>query len=323
MDAIRKRLLEHQLKETLCVDEQIIPFTGRLGMKQYIRGKPCPWGIKLYVLCGKSGMPYDFIAYQGSSTEIEPSLINKLGFGASITLQLLKRVPQDSAGHQVYTDNFFTTYSLLEIFEKRKILAAGTIRINRFRNPPLSTDAVMRKKGRGCAEQVASRDGKVIVTKWFDNKGVYLASNFVGIGIKDKVERYEKKEKRYIEIDRPEVVQLYNNGMGGVDLLDQMLQHYRIFIKSKKWTPRVIIHFFDMAIVASWFEYKADADKNDIPKKDQMDLLAFRKGLANTLATISSTFQNENRRGRSSNTFSEDEQQAPKRLKYFNQPPTT
>ncbi|XP_017468501.1 PREDICTED: piggyBac transposable element-derived protein 3-like [Rhagoletis zephyria] len=129
MDAIRKRLLEHQLKETLCVDEQIIPFTGRMGMKQYIRGKPCPWGIKLYVLCGKSGMLYDFIAYQGSSTEIEPSLINKHGFGASITLQLLKRVPQDSTGHQVYTDNFFTAYSLLEILGKRKILAAGTIQM--------------------------------------------------------------------------------------------------------------------------------------------------------------------------------------------------
>ncbi|XP_017467392.1 PREDICTED: piggyBac transposable element-derived protein 3-like [Rhagoletis zephyria] len=143
MDAIRKRLLEHQLEETLCVEKQIIQFTGHMGMKQYIRGKPCPWGIKLYVLCGKSGMLYDFIAYQGSSTEIEPSLINKHGFNASITLQLLKRVPQDSTGHQVYTDNFFTTYSLLEILEKRKILAAGTIRINRFRNPPLSTDAVM------------------------------------------------------------------------------------------------------------------------------------------------------------------------------------
>ncbi|XP_036345513.1 piggyBac transposable element-derived protein 3-like [Rhagoletis pomonella] len=118
MDAIRRRLLENQLGETLCVDEQIIPFTGRLGMKQYIRGKPCPWGIKLYVLCGKSGMPYDFIAYQGSSTEIEPSLINKLGFGASITLQLRKRVPQDSTGHQVYTDNFFTTYS--SILDKKE-----------------------------------------------------------------------------------------------------------------------------------------------------------------------------------------------------------
>lgn len=52
-DAVRSRCLELPLERELCVDEQIIPFTGKHAAKQYVKGKPCPWGIKLFFLCGK------------------------------------------------------------------------------------------------------------------------------------------------------------------------------------------------------------------------------------------------------------------------------
>lgn len=68
IEAVRQRCLQHELEENLCIDEQIIPFKGRLSFKQYIKGKPCPWGLKVYALCGKSGMPYDFFVYQGLSS---------------------------------------------------------------------------------------------------------------------------------------------------------------------------------------------------------------------------------------------------------------
>ncbi|GFO16033.1 PiggyBac transposable element-derived protein 4-like [Plakobranchus ocellatus] len=34
----------------LAVDEGMVGFTGRLGFKQYIKGKPTPWGIKIWCL---------------------------------------------------------------------------------------------------------------------------------------------------------------------------------------------------------------------------------------------------------------------------------
>ncbi|KAG5864302.1 hypothetical protein JTB14_002779 [Gonioctena quinquepunctata] len=49
IDVIRKRCLELQLEEELCVDEQIVPFTGTFAIKQYVKGKPCPWGLKLFI----------------------------------------------------------------------------------------------------------------------------------------------------------------------------------------------------------------------------------------------------------------------------------
>jgi len=33
----------------------------RLNVKHYIKNKPNLWGIKIFALCGKSGLLYDFI----------------------------------------------------------------------------------------------------------------------------------------------------------------------------------------------------------------------------------------------------------------------
>jgi hypothetical protein len=59
LESVRKRCKELPLEENLSVDEQIIPFKGKLNIKQYIRGKPYPWGLKIYILCGKIGLAYD------------------------------------------------------------------------------------------------------------------------------------------------------------------------------------------------------------------------------------------------------------------------
>ena len=76
----------------------------------------------------------------------------------------------------------------------------------------------MLREGRGTCDQVVSKDGDVVLTKWVDNRSVIMASNFVGVGNIDTVKA------------RPEVIKLYNYSMGGVDLLDQMISLYRIYI---------------------------------------------------------------------------------------------
>jgi hypothetical protein len=88
--------------------------------------------------------------------------------------------------------------------------------------------------------------------------------------------RKQKNSQPNISIKRPEVISRYNENMGGVDLLDQLISYYRIFIKSRKWTLRVFFHFMDFALAASWLEYRADCNRNNIPSKKQLDLLNFR-----------------------------------------------
>ena len=68
---------------------------------------------------------------------------------------------------------------------------------------------------------------------------MHLASNFVGKR-QSRIVKDGTKYKNILLIEQPEIVDAYNNDMGRVDLLDQLRSYYRIFLKSKKLTLRVI-----------------------------------------------------------------------------------
>jgi len=71
------------------VNEQMIPVKGHLQMKQYVKGKPCPWGIKAFLLCSSNGMVYNILLYQGFTTEIDANMLKTFGLGASVVLHLI------------------------------------------------------------------------------------------------------------------------------------------------------------------------------------------------------------------------------------------
>lgn len=142
-DFIRRRIQELPLETHLCVDEQIIPFKGRINIKQYMKNKPKKWGIKLYVLAGQSGQMYDFIIYQGATTEINETYA-RFGAVAGVVMQLTDRIHEP--GHGLFIDNFFGTYNLFQYLHSKEIYTIGTIRLNRFANPPLMNDKQMKKK---------------------------------------------------------------------------------------------------------------------------------------------------------------------------------
>lgn len=198
-----------------------------------------------------------------------------------MVLHLANRI--DRPGHKLFFDNYFSTFPVFEILLQKQILAAGTVRLDRFSKPPFSPDNEMKKKGRGCSEEVVSSGGSVVCVKWYDNKCVALASNYVGVGKIDTAVRFDKTSKQQININRPQIVRDYNLNMGGVDLMNQMISYYRISIRSKKWTLRMITHFIDFSIVQSWIEYKNDCKRSEVPQRQVMDLLAFRMSLANQL----------------------------------------
>lgn len=253
-----------------------------------MRGKPSPWGIKLYLLCGAGGMVYDLLLNQGSNTELDQENKADFGLGGSVVLKLCEQIKKNR--HILYFDNFFTSYNLLNALQDQKIYAAGTARVNRFGNPPLITDKNFKKMDRGTSFEVSGsteyggRTNQIGMIKWFDNKGVVIASNFLTSGITDEVNRWDKKEKKYITLERPEIIKLYNKSMGGVDLHDQLVSYFRIFIRSRKWTLRMVTHSFDMALTNSWMEYRNDAIQCNI--KEKMDLLLFKQQVAKTLVIL-------------------------------------
>lgn len=180
-------------------------------------------------------------------------------------------------------------YNLLELLAERKIHAAETARVSRFSRPPLQSDKEMAKKPRGSCDEVVSHDGKVAMVKWYDNGPVVMASNFVGVGKMDEVPRRDKKKAQFLMVSCPEVVKLYSEAMGGIDLLDQLVNVYRTEIRAKKRTLRMITHAFDMAVVNSWLEYRLDAKRANIQTKDIQDLLHFKMNVAQCLVRVHKT----------------------------------
>lgn len=245
LELIRKRCLEQALEQECSVDEQMIPFKGQLSIKQYVKGKPSPWGIKVVALCGSSGLLHDFAIYQGENT-IPVDLKKEYGLYSGVVLHLSKRISY-GCNYQLYFDNYFTSVPLLRQLREHRILAAGTVRKNRLGKCPLESKKVINKKPRGySAEYVTSDD--VVVVIWKDNNDVSVASNFVGIGNEEDVRRWDKTKREHILVKQPEVIAKYNQSMGGVDKMDFLLSLYRTKIRSKKWTLRAIFHFVDLAV---------------------------------------------------------------------------
>ena len=110
IDRYLQTLLETQLdtEKRICTDEQMIPLKGKLVLKQYMKGKPNPWGIKIFFLCGESGMPYDFVAYQGKSTKFTDEY-KDLGVSGAVVMTLI----EDRLKHENYR-LFLTTILLLQ-----------------------------------------------------------------------------------------------------------------------------------------------------------------------------------------------------------------
>ena len=44
-----------------------------------------------------------------------------------------------------------------------------------------------------------------------------------------------------VTVKRPNVIKMYNNGIGGVDLVDQYVANYKNNIKSMKWYKKFFL----------------------------------------------------------------------------------
>ncbi|XP_068240225.1 piggyBac transposable element-derived protein 3-like [Palaemon carinicauda] len=66
------------------IDEIMIPYCGKHGVKQFIRGKPVRFGFKVWVACTSDGSLLYFEPYCGSDTKI-PDI--GLGEGPNVVYQ--------------------------------------------------------------------------------------------------------------------------------------------------------------------------------------------------------------------------------------------
>ena len=170
-----------------------------------MHGKPIRFGYKAWCLCTRLGYLIQAKLYQGAKTgNTDPDV----GVSGSVVLNLIQDIPEKK--YNVFFHNFFTSVKLVEKLKEKDILSTGTIRSNRVENAPLLDDKALRKKPRGSYDQVTDERTGITIIRYNDNNIVTVASTQAGVNPSRKVKRYSQSLKKYVLVDQPACVVLYN-----------------------------------------------------------------------------------------------------------------
>lgn len=265
-EALNKRFDSIPKTARLCIDEQMCSTKMKHHLRQYMPNKPHKWGIKLFVLCDSHGFAYKFEIYNGAGDNVVLPGTPDLSSSANVVVRLTQTV-KDSKHHNVYFDNFYTSLPLLVYLRARGIYALGTMRSNRIPNCMLPLDKSVANEQRGFSiEYTGMAYGVDMITVlWKDNKCVRLASTYVGIERFQranpdkqvaKAPRFDRKQKKYVEVDCPQIIREYNSHMGGVDLMDGLIGRYHVRVKSCNPMTRLFYHLIDLAATNSYILYR-------------------------------------------------------------------
>lgn len=184
-----------QPEEKIVIDESIIPFTGRLSFKQFIKNKHHRYGVKVFKICAPPCYTLGMKIYAGKN-EVQGKNLSK-----NVVMDLSS--PYTDNGRVLYTDNFYSSVDLAEELNKKKNHLVGTLRSNRKNNPK----EVINKK---------LKKGEFIA---FKNRG-----NLLMISTIDPPE-LTSVPTRTGEVSKPKVVVNYNSGKAAIDLSHQLASY--------------------------------------------------------------------------------------------------
>ena len=145
----------------ISIDEAMIKFNGRLSFKQYIKGKPNPWGIKVWCATDpRTGYMLEYDVYLG---RVKEPMSN--GVGHHVISKMAARFWDK--GHHLYYDNFFSSVKLASELLGEKTYTCSTINVNRDGWPADLRKAQMKK-----GEVHFHQDGNLVATVWRDKRAV-------------------------------------------------------------------------------------------------------------------------------------------------------
>ena len=220
----------------ISIDKSLLLWKGRLSRKQYILRKRSRFGMKSFVLCdAKTGCVWNSILYSGKDTDgIEDG--NADYHATRIVCSLTKNLFNE--GYCIYVDNWYTSVELCKVLKENGCDIIGTLRKDR-KGLPISVVKAKMKTGK----QKVSYEHKLrlMCLGWKDKRDGFL----IGTCINDSPVTAKRKG---FETVIPEIVNVYNNQMGGVDRSDQMLTSNEVERKRvKKWYKKQFMHLINVA----------------------------------------------------------------------------
>ena len=249
------------LGQKICIDESMIKYVGRaIEFVQFMPAKPIKHGIKVFALCcAYTGVCYGWEVYTGSKGEPTGQAVKNL------VLRLVGEVCclSGQAGRILFTDNWYTSMTTAKaVWENFNMLYVGTMALTNkgcrtredFPFDQLSKGAQGRvKRGwfRRAIQTVKTRAGMFTLqaTIWMDRKLVgFLHSAQVTRSDGFTVKRYNRKEKKRVDVPTPPVTGEYADCMGAVDMTDGDGANYSLSFRSNRWYLRLCAWTLERAV---------------------------------------------------------------------------
>jgi len=102
----------------------------------------------------------------------------------------------------------------------------------------------------------ASLSDSLVVLKWMDKRPVLMLSTIHDTSLVAKRRRSRLAQGGTEEVQKPKMVDEYNQYMGGVDKSDQLLSYYGFPHRTIKWWRRAFYHLLDLAVVQAYILYR-------------------------------------------------------------------
>lgn len=211
---------------SVCVDETLVPFRGRLLFRQYIRNKRHKFGIKLYKLCLAGGYTYNITIYCGKD-KVE----GDMSASTKVVVDLMHNLLD--SGRTLYTDNYYTSVSLAHKLLDRKTHLVGTLRANRRLN---CKEVVHKQLSKGQTIAKESNTG-IVQLKWKDKRDVLTLST------KHTDEKVKTTTSRGEEKDKPAIIVDYNKSKSFIDISDQLKAYNSCLRRGVKWYRKLSFEF--------------------------------------------------------------------------------
>nr|CAH7767752.1 unnamed protein product [Callosobruchus chinensis] len=242
-------------EESLCIDETMVPFRGKLSFRQYMKGKRHKFGMKVFKVCLNGGFTYSLKLYCGKEK------VDGQSVAETIVFKMIE--PLLDSGRTLFADNWYTSVDLAENLQSRSTHLVGTVRKTRKRLPKSVVNAKL-KKGEIVAKQ---NKNNVVFIKWHDKRDFLLLSTRHTNDMKEVYHREGPRQKPCAVVD-------YNNAKAFVDMSDQMAAYSNCLRRSVKWYRKLAFEFITgTSVVNALYFYNKINDK-------KISVTTFKENLA-------------------------------------------
>lgn len=207
--------------ERITVDEQLYGYRGYAPGRCYMKSKPAKYGVKFYWLCdAENGYALSGTIYSGKSSDG----VREVGIAEKTVLNLSSFY--FNSGRNVFIDRYFTSRSLCCNLLQNGLTMTGTISANR-RDVPKEIKTAKQRSLYSTVE-LWDTQNRILLLSYIPKKGKNV---LMMTSCHSSPEIQEEREDK-----KPLVIHDYNQGKGGVDLLDSCIEDFTTKRKTNRYT---------------------------------------------------------------------------------------